>query len=926
MKTTANWLWLVIGATFSCSIGNAQIIYSNSFDGGAVTIYQTAPTAANNLLGGSSNAKWICTYTNNVPAPTNGTVLANGAIATNPGCALLPFTPQSGCVYFMTASLTVPAGMPNWVAMGFTQLAAQTNNVTGTFSRFTDNPPAGYAWMGMRANTAQNVYGGRGTASPLGNATVIPSGTNSLTLILNTIAPLWTVSANLGGRVVGTNVIGGIQMGTNFVYGSNPPIGFAGIGQTSFSGQNIAGIQWNYWTLSATQMPVATDYWVAPTAIGTGDGSSSANAAGYLNSSFWGSIQSRLQITNVNVNLLDGNYNAGTVNLDDLGHPLHRLSLQAVNLYGPVFSTTGNDMIDVVGSQNFKFYGIVFTGPAMYWGVDCQPDHLYPCRNLEFSYCQFINLTNAVYGALGLVNGVRDVMVDNCTFTNNTNGDHEHMIYASHEIVGVVVTNCLFQDCLADYVRFRDNSEYCTVQDCRFISTQSATAWPFISAELYNETNGDAYGDEFFGTYFQISSNSFTYDVSGGPGPYAALHFSDTGYSPWSYDCDLTPAQASQLSGGATSSQQSFLQTNMGILACGIKMFDNTYNSRVACHMDYAYVWDGSSPYGGWQGTIDLDSVPDASGAPLGPTPALRNGNFARQGRLLTTVLSSTPNECLFQTWFCNPEYASILWAPGLNGMSNALMFDKTKNQYVYQWITSPGPMWTLDCLFTIGSSFTGSGTKFKVDIFHDDISGSKVSVGVDNLGRFGIYNGGTFTLLPELGTNSFSVDNNGNGYYNDAGDVLNVYRLRLVGNYAATAPYVDLYTSDANSPMLTHQSLGRAYWVNGAPASGLSAPETIALYNYTAPVVLGQVALAAGLAEQPPVINSILSGNGQFAFFGTNGFPGDTYYVYSSTNLTPQDSWTLESSNIFDGNGSFSFTNSTSAGAPATFYRLKLQ
>lgn len=66
------------------------------------------------------------------------------------------------------------------------------------------------------------------------------------------------------------------------------------------------------------------------------------------------------------------------------------------------------------------------------------------------------------------------------------------------------------------------------------------------------------------------------------------------------------------------------------------------------------------------------------------------------------------------------------------------------------------------------------------MDIFHNDIAGGKVSVGVDNLGRFGIYNGSTFTVLPGLGTIPFSVDNNGNGYYNDPGDVLNVYRLRL--------------------------------------------------------------------------------------------------------------------------------------------------
>jgi O-glycosyl hydrolase len=247
MKTTAKRLLMGIMAICCCSIGNGQIIYSNSFTGEGVTINGTAPTVANSLLGGTNNALWICTYTNNVPAPTNGTVLANGTIATNPGCALLPFMPQSGAIYYLTASLTVPAGMPNWVAMGFTQLATQTNNATGTFSRFTDNPPGGYAWMAVRTGTAQGAYGGRGTANPFGSADDNPvAGTYILEIILNTLDAKWTTSAYENG----------VQIGTNFVYATNPTLGFAGIGQTSFFGQSIAGIQWNYVTLSAVAPPI----------------------------------------------------------------------------------------------------------------------------------------------------------------------------------------------------------------------------------------------------------------------------------------------------------------------------------------------------------------------------------------------------------------------------------------------------------------------------------------------------------------------------------------------------------------------------------------------------------------------------------------------------------------------------------------------
>jgi hypothetical protein len=669
-------------------------------------------------------------------------------------------------------------------------------------------------------------------------------------------------------------------------------------------------------------------YWVAPTASGAGDGSSSLNAASYLNSSpFWATVQSQLQNNNVTVNFLAGIYNANTLGFTNMGNPLHQLMLASVTPHGAVFSPTANPIVQFIGSQNIELNGLEFTGPVSYWAVYCIPNGLDPCRDIEINNCWFSNLTNAYYAAIGLLNGTRSVQVLNCNFTNITYGDHAHMIYAPHDIEDVVVSNCVFQDCVSgDYVRFRDDSEYCVVENCTFISTMKSSAWPFVSAELYNETNSDSAGDEFFGTYFQISSNSFTYEAAAGPGPYSSMHFMDDSWSPQSYNCDLTPSQASQLGGGSASFQEAFLQTNLGIIANGIKMSGNAY-SGVTYHMDYEYLHDdATAPYNNWTGTVSLNNAPDTSGTPLGPVPVMRNGNFDKQGLLLTPVSQGDKDyECLFRDWFCSPKYTDILLSPGFKGTSNALRFDPTTSQYVYQWITSPGPVWTLDCLFAIGSAYTGTGTKFKADIFHNDIAGSKVSVGVNNSGQFGIYNGGTFMVLPELGTVAFSVDNNGNGNYTDPGDTLNVYRLRVVGNYAAATPYVNIYTSDANSMSLNHQSLRHVYWVSGAPVSGQSSPETIAFYNYTAPVLVDQVALATGLAEQPPVITKVLFGNGQLTLTGTNGFAGDTYYLLSSTNLA-SGSWTTVATNTFTTTGPFTATNAAPASGSQMFYRLQLQ
>jgi alpha-glucosidase len=250
---------------FGCSMGSAQIIYSNYFNGEEVTLSETAPTVANSFAGGINSAHWICTFTNGV----DGTVLADGAIATNAGCAFLPFTPQSGHIYYMTASLAVPAGMANWVAMGFSQSANPTNNPG--HARFTDDP-IGYAWMGAREGTGgQDVlYGGAKTGNQAGpGINAMPNaGTYKLEIILNTLSAKWTMSAYAGGA----------QYGTNIVYDANPTIRFAGIGQTGFAGKSVAGIKWNYWALSTSLLPIITRQPVSQ-AVVVGDADTNTVAA-----------------------------------------------------------------------------------------------------------------------------------------------------------------------------------------------------------------------------------------------------------------------------------------------------------------------------------------------------------------------------------------------------------------------------------------------------------------------------------------------------------------------------------------------------------------------------------------------------------------------------------------------------------------------
>jgi hypothetical protein len=270
MKRKTNLLLSGLMAALFCSTGNAQqIIYSNSFTGGTVTINGTAPMVSSNLTGGTNTALWICTCTNSLPTSANGTVLANGTIGTNAGSALLPFKPQSGAVYYLTASVYLPAAN-NWIGMGFSQTATQGTN--GTSERFTDPNVKGNPWMDVREGSTVNLFGGPETSLSSAAVDVEPTvGTYTLTIILNTLGAKWTTSAFINGVLQGTNVVGGAQLGTNIVYGSNPTIGYVGLTQQPVS---TTGIQWNYLALSTALQPI---FAVQPASLSVSGGANVTN-------------------------------------------------------------------------------------------------------------------------------------------------------------------------------------------------------------------------------------------------------------------------------------------------------------------------------------------------------------------------------------------------------------------------------------------------------------------------------------------------------------------------------------------------------------------------------------------------------------------------------------------------------------------------
>jgi hypothetical protein len=77
-----------------------------------------------------------------------------------------------------------------------------------------------------------------------------------------------------------------------------------------------------------------------------------------------------------------------------------------------------------------------------------------------------------------------------------------------------------------------------------------------------------------------------------------------------------------------------------------------------------------------------------------------------------------------------------------------------------------------------------------------------------------------------------------------------------------------------------------------------------------------------------PPAITSVERGGTGLTFAGTNGSPGATYYVLSSTNILMSSSnWVPVATNHFDGAGNFNLTitNAVNSTLPHRFYLIEI-
>ena len=178
----------------------------------------------------------------------------------------------------------------------------------------------------------------------------------------------------------------------------------------------------------------------------------------------------------------------------------------------------------------------------------------------------------------------------------------------------------------------------------------------------------------------------------------------------------------------------------------------------------------------------------------------------------------------------------------------------------------------------------------------------------------------------PGLGISLFAITNS-TLHLNLNGSAIgtNIVVSNLLANGASTI-VIDSVVNVSGSttfPLIhyTGSSPANGNFVKGALPAGFAGN----LVNNTAQKRIDLVVAPA--TQVTPQINALTLTGTSLMIGGSNGFPGSWYYVLTSTNLMlPRNQWLPVSTNPFDVNGGFNFTNPLNPGAIQLFYLLQLQ
>ncbi len=208
------------------------VVYSDNFSGLASTdLNGKTPT-----VGGGT---WTGTNQFN----------ADGSVVSGQGSVTLPFTPASGLIYTLSATVAMTNNDANWIGLGFGDAAttwAGSNPAQNSAVRFSNANLPGYSWMITAPTTGQSGFGGSRTANTSTETgfTDVLSATVNLKVVLNTTAANWTTSYYVNNALLGTTTHAGAQ-----------PIDVVGFTSTTGAAGRIS----NFQLTSATPLGPDTD-------------------------------------------------------------------------------------------------------------------------------------------------------------------------------------------------------------------------------------------------------------------------------------------------------------------------------------------------------------------------------------------------------------------------------------------------------------------------------------------------------------------------------------------------------------------------------------------------------------------------------------------------------------------------------------------
>lgn len=349
--------------------------------------------------------------------------------------------------------------------------------------------------------------------------------------------------------------------------------------------------------------------YVSPTNIGNGDGESINSSADFMNAIFWLKVKNELQTSPVEVKFKEGDYSKAYIEngltLSEFGNSTHKLTLSGnenVVFNLPVGYTDRSDVIRLNDCQNIHIKNIHFTG-------DGRTQYAlritgFKTNNIFIENCSWIDMYGIIYGATGCHHKATNITYKDCKFERIGFSGGSHMIYNAYGPERIRITDCYFEDCKGDYIRFRAGTDFGVIQNSTFIRNKNYPDVAFIAIPCFNDVNP---GDENFGSNFSFTKNIFKNNSS--TNSTKPISFYHQGYSPKEYNYLLTKSEGELLTNGSEEEKIKILKNNFGIDIAKIRIQDNSFSEKITNYITIR----STASYGaislGWEGTVVISDL-----------------------------------------------------------------------------------------------------------------------------------------------------------------------------------------------------------------------------------------------------------------------------------------------------------------------------